>query len=113
MVEGYFAAGYVCARHPQIELVPCQNFDDCMQTLAAGRADAALYGLQGTYARLAVHESAGLRVSGTVPEVSDEYNLGLTPARAALAERLHDALALTMREELPRIEREWAARESA
>ncbi len=112
MVEGYFAAGYVQSRHPLIEIVPCQTFDDCMQTMTDGRADAALYGLQGTYARLSVHESAGLRVTGTVPEVSDEHNLGLSLARADLAERLNNALQLTLREDMPRIEREWAARET-
>lgn len=112
MVADYFALDYVRRHHPTIETVSCVDIDACLRTVADGGADAALYGFQGTYARLAAFQSGRLAVSGAVTELSDEHNLGLSPQRAQLAVPLRDALERAREQDLPAIERHWAAREA-
>jgi two-component system sensor histidine kinase EvgS len=112
LVADYFAADYVRRHHPAVEIVSCVDVDACLRTVADGGADAALYGFQGTYARLAAFQSGRLAITGAVTELSDEHNLGLAPGRADLAVRLRDALDLAREQDLPAIERHWAARET-
>lgn len=111
-VADYFALDYVRRHHPAIETVSCVDVDACLRTVADGGADAALYGFQGTYARLAAFQTGRLAVTGAVTELSDEHNLGLSPQRAHLAVHLRDALDQAREQDLPAIERDWAARET-
>jgi two-component system sensor histidine kinase EvgS len=112
MVRDYFAIAYVRRHFPTIEIVPCANYDACLRLVADDGADATLNGFQGTYARLAAFQSGCLAVTGAVTELSDEHNLGLAATRAALAMPLRDALDDARSQDLPAIERQWAAREA-
>ncbi|WP_207185920.1 transporter substrate-binding domain-containing protein [Rubrivivax gelatinosus] len=111
MIRGYFGQPYIRAAYPMVDIVECTSFDDCLTLLEEGRAEAALYGLQGAYARLGPRSGSRLHITGTVPGLYDEHNLGLSLARATLAPRLRDALNAVLAEDMPRIEREWAQSE--
>jgi two-component system, NarL family, sensor histidine kinase EvgS len=112
MVEGFFGIPYVRAAHPTVEIVQCPRADDCLSLVEQGKANAALYGLQGAYERLEQRAGSPLQISGTVPGLYDEHNLGLSLARVSLAPILRDALAVVLHEDMPRIESEWAAEEA-
>ena len=109
---GYFGTPYLRAMHPTLTIVECARFDDCLDAVKAGRADAALYGLQGAYERLGARFGTTLQISGTVPGLFDEHNLGLALSRAHLAPVLRDALAVTLEKDFSGIEAAWAAREA-
>lgn len=112
MLDGFFGADYVRALHPTIEIVPCPRFNVCLDAVERGEADAALYGLHGVYERLIGRGSRNLQITGVVASLADEQNLGLSLRRTAVAPALRDALEAALREDLPRIEREWAGREA-
>lgn len=111
MIRGYFGTPYVRAAYPNVDIVECAGFDECLTLVEQGRAEAALYGLQGAYARLGPRAGSTLHITGTVAGLYDEHNLGVSLARATLAPRLRDALNAVLAEDMPRIEREWAAAE--
>lgn len=111
MIKGFFGTPYIRSAYPTVEIVECGRFDDCQALVEAGQAEAALYGLQGAFARLGPRAGASLTITGTVPGLYDEHNIGLSLARASLAPRLRDALNLVLLHDMPRIEREWAEAE--
>lgn len=113
MPRGYFGAPYIRAVEPTIELVACLRVDDCLTAVDNGDADAVLYGLQGSYARLERRAGTGLHVSGTVAGLYDEHNMGLSRQRAALGPLLRDALNDALLADLPAIERAQAERVDA
>jgi two-component system, NarL family, sensor histidine kinase EvgS len=113
MLDGFFGAAYVRAMHPTIDIVPCARFDLCLDAVASGQADAALYGLHGAYQRLIGRGSRNLQITGVVAALADEQNFGLSLKRQAIAPALHDALEVALREDLPRIELEWAERDAS
>jgi signal transduction histidine kinase len=113
LLSGFFGAEHLRNLYPSIEIVACPSFDACLNVVERGEADAALYGLQGIYERLAGHESRRLRVTGIVGGLYDEQNLGLSLAREDIGPRLRDALEVVLRLDMPRIESEWAEREAA
>jgi two-component system, NarL family, sensor histidine kinase EvgS len=110
--KAFFGVPYVQSHHPTIEIVTCDNIDDCLSDVEAGKADAVLMGLDGATERLDVGKLSSLRVSGMVSHLQDEENLGLSRARAYLAPRLRDALQTAMRIDQPRIEREWVVQQA-
>jgi two-component system, NarL family, sensor histidine kinase EvgS len=113
LTSGYFAAEYLRLAYPAVESTPCRPFAACLDLLDSGAVDAALYALQGVRPQLDAHAAKNLRISGVVNGLFDEENMALTQARAALGPRLRDALELAMRQDMPGIEREWAARATA
>jgi signal transduction histidine kinase/ActR/RegA family two-component response regulator len=113
MVQGFFGLPYIRRAYPTIEIVTCTAFDACMDMVEQGRASGALYGLQGAYERLGGRAGSTLQITGTVPGLYDEHNLGVSLARSSLAPRLREALDVVLHEDMPRIEAEWLAEESA
>lgn len=113
VVAGYFGTPYIKAANPAIDIVECARFEQCLDLVEQGRADAGLYGLQGAYARLAARAGTSLQITGTVPGLYDEHNLGVALGRASLAPLLRDALTEVIQDELPGIERDWAQHEAA
>jgi two-component system, NarL family, sensor histidine kinase EvgS len=112
MVEGFFGTPYVRAAQPTIEIVDCKTFEECMILVEQGKANAALYGLQGAYERLGSRAGTTLQITGTVPGLYDEHNLGVSLARASLAPRLRDALNVVLSTEMAGIEAAWLAEEA-
>jgi two-component system, NarL family, sensor histidine kinase EvgS len=113
MVKGFFGTPYVRQAQPLVEIVECDRFDDCMRMVERGEANAALYGLQGAYERLGTRAGTTLQITGTVPGLYDEHNLGIGLARASLAPRLRDALLVVQAEDMARIEADWARDEQS
>jgi two-component system, NarL family, sensor histidine kinase EvgS len=111
MVKGFFGLPYVRSTWPTVQIVECETFDECLQLLEDGTVNAALYGLQGAYERLGPRAGSTLQITGTVPGLYDEHNLGLTAARASLAPRLRDALNVALHDDMPGIEATWSAEE--
>ncbi len=107
MLKGFFGASYIRSMFPTIEIVECPNFNDCLDRVQAGEADAAMYGLQGAYERLTARTSRDLQITGVVAALFDEQNFGLSLQQAHLAPRLRLALDQALKDDLPRIETAW------
>lgn len=112
VIQGFHARPHLARLHPGVELVACEDLDDCLRMLEQGEVDATVYKLAGLQDRLQQRGSQ-LQVSGFVPSVPDEDSLALGAHVAHLAPRLRTALDLVIANDLPGIERNDALRRSA
>jgi two-component system, NarL family, sensor histidine kinase EvgS len=110
--KAFFALPYLQHNHPSIELGECDPIDRCMDEVENGNADAVLMSMQSVIERLGVGKRRGLIVSGMVSPLHDEENFGLRKGLEHLAPGLRDALEAAVRQDLPRIEREWMAEQA-
>jgi signal transduction histidine kinase/ActR/RegA family two-component response regulator len=113
MIRGYFAIPYVQSVWPTVRIVECESFDECRVMLDQDRIAATVYGLQGAFDRIGPSAGSTMQITGTVPGLYDEHNIGLTLARASLAPLLRDALNVVLDREIAGIESAWAEQQRA
>jgi two-component system, NarL family, sensor histidine kinase EvgS len=109
MAPGYFANDSIRARFPSIQLVDCGPDNNCMETVASGRADATVANLLSASTKISQRggQSAGVQVVGAVPDIFDQYSLVLRPGLAPFAPIVKRALDDAMASDLPVLQRKW------
>lgn len=107
---GHVLTSYLRGQFPGVELVPCERVIDCLRLVDSGGADATLGGLMTMQARLADREFRRLLISGALERMSNEHAVSLARSQEALAPLLRRALDDVQANDLPDLQRKWAAR---
>ena|GEM_PF-2945694 len=100
----------VDSRYPSLTVVDCAELDACLDSVAAGAADATLADVVSAALALARTPRPGLQMIGSEPRLRRFHSLAVADRHAALVPALKRALDVSQQADLPALKTRWFSR---